>query len=311
LAKRTGTRALAARSKIAPRLDAAHPDYSILSAIETALLTAAGGANALKTLLGGIIRDSIDRVIQTPKTGRRFYDDLEPTEKTYIGTCVEIELRSGLSLRRGPSMDLLVAGHDTDVKFSRLFGGWMIPEEAYGKACILISANDEISRFYMGLLVAHVEYLRIGKNKDKKLGLKAAERNNILWLFQDEPYTENFWLSVDPGIIKRISDGTSGNARMITFLSEVLDKPFSRKIVADVGAQDDFMRRIRADTSNNKGTREAILRNHILLLHGFWKDERELIQKLGIGPVGTNQYVAHKLRNAAEIALAKQYGYDV
>ena len=34
----------------------------------------------------------VDDVIMTPKTGRRSYDELEKTEKTYIGTRVEIEI---------------------------------------------------------------------------------------------------------------------------------------------------------------------------------------------------------------------------
>jgi hypothetical protein len=260
-------------------------------------------------IIGVIIRDSIDRVVQTPKSGRRFYDDLEPTEKTYIGSCVEIDLRSKLQLGRGPKMDLLVAGHDTDVKFSRLFGGWMIPEEAYGKACILISADDSTSRFFAGIIIANVEYLRTGKNKDKKLGIKAAARANILWLFQSEPYPRNFWLDVPKDVIDRISNGTSGNERMTTFVSEVLDRPFSRKIVEDVGAQDDFMRRIRADSQAKNGTRDVLLKEGILVVHGHRTGTRAMMKKFGID-LRHDMFISHRLK-PEEYEVARQAGYKV
>jgi hypothetical protein len=306
---KTGTRAALARSEIAPPLDLHHPDYQTLSEIADGLCEAAGGSANLGTMIGEIIRTSIDRVVQTPKTSRLFYDHLEPTEKTYIGTCVEIELRSQLRLPKGPHMDLLVAGHDTDVKFSRLFGGWMIPEEAYGKACILISADDATSRFSAGIIVAKNEYLRHGKNKDKKLGVAAAARSNILWLFRDEPYPRNFWLDVATGTIARIASARSGNERMATFVREVLDRPFSRKIVEDVGAQDDFMRRIRADNGSRNGTRDVLLSEGIVVVHGHRKATRALLKKFGF-ELPKDMFMSHALK-PDEYAIARSAGYKV
>lgn len=298
-----------ARPKIAAALDAQHADYPILKAISDGLSDAAGGMPKLGTMIGEIVRDSIDRVVQTPKTNRLFYDDLEPTEKTYIGTCVEIDLRSNLKLPKGPHMDLLVVGHDTDVKFSRLFGGWMIPEEAYGKACILIAADDSMSRFYAGLVIAKVEYLRTGKNKDKKLGLTAAARSNILWLFQNELYPRNFWLDVQRDTVDRISNGASGNERMTTFVREILGRPFSRKIVEDVGAQDDFMRRIRADSSAKNGTRDVLLKEGIVVVHGHKLATREMMKKFGID-LRHDMFISHRLK-PEEYEIARQAGYKV
>jgi len=305
----SGTRVRVAWPETTNPLNPIHPDYAILKAIDDGLCEAAGGKRQLGLLIGRILRRSIDRVVQTPKTNRLFYEDLESTEKTYIGTCVEIDLRSELKLPKGPHMDLLVAGQDTDVKCSRLFGGWMIPEEAYGKACVLITADDSTARFHAGIVVAKVDYLRSGKNKDKKLGLKAKARVNIRWLFQGEPYPPNFWLGVSKETVQRISAGSSGNERMTTFVREVIDRPFSRKIVEDVGAQDDFMRRIRADSAARKGTRDVLLREGVLVVHGHKTKTRQMMKRFGID-LQPDQFISHRLK-AAEYEIARQFGYEV
>ena len=75
-----------------------------------------------------MLRDCIDDVIMTAKTGRRSYEELEKTEKTYIGTRVEIELRALLRLRKG-RLDTVILGHDVDIKHT-MGSNWMIPTEA-------------------------------------------------------------------------------------------------------------------------------------------------------------------------------------
>ncbi|MFN8151440.1 MAG: NaeI family type II restriction endonuclease [Solirubrobacterales bacterium] len=41
-------------------------------------------------LFGGVIRQSIDEVLDGPRTGRWGFEQLEKTEKTYVGTKIEI-----------------------------------------------------------------------------------------------------------------------------------------------------------------------------------------------------------------------------
>src|SRR4051794_21290774 len=101
----TGTSARALPAT-APILAATHQDYVILSAVADGLVAAAGGRDELRTAVGLVLRDCIDGVIKTAKTGRRFYTDLEPTEKAHIGSCVEIDLRTTLELPKGPTQDL-------------------------------------------------------------------------------------------------------------------------------------------------------------------------------------------------------------
>ena len=48
-----------------------------------------------------MLRDCIDALINTPRTGRRDFNELEKVEKTFIGTHVEIVVRRFLRLEKG------------------------------------------------------------------------------------------------------------------------------------------------------------------------------------------------------------------
>lgn len=129
-------------------LDLAHVDYADLNRLETNLIDAVGGWQAFEEKLRGFFRSAIDEVIDTARTGRFFFADLEKTEKTYLGTKFEIILRDWLGVPKGVKLDLLIGGDEVDVKTttSAQQGGWMIPPEAFGELCILIKV-DEFRRF--------------------------------------------------------------------------------------------------------------------------------------------------------------------
>ena len=86
----------ATRLPLAPE----HPDYADLSALEQDLLAAVGGQALLEEKLRGFFRAAIDEVIDTARSGRFYFTELEKTEKTYLGTKFEILLRDWL--KRSP-----------------------------------------------------------------------------------------------------------------------------------------------------------------------------------------------------------------
>src|SRR5690349_20771968 len=67
---------------------------------------------------GAVLRQSIDEVLDGQRTGRYDLEALESTEKTYLGTKVEIVARSAFELGRGDYMDYSIAGHEVDAKFT-------------------------------------------------------------------------------------------------------------------------------------------------------------------------------------------------
>lgn len=264
-----------------------HPDFALSSAIVADLEQRAGGAGKLAENVPALLREVIDDVIQTPRTGRRSYEELEKTEKTYIGTRVEIMLRALLSLPRG-RLDAVVAGHDTDIKHT-MGGNWMIPGEAIGHPCILVAADEIRARCYLGLIVARPEYLTTGTNRDAKKTVSAAGFAHIRWIFADHPYPPNFWRTIPAASVERIVSGRTGNDRVMALFREVQDVPISRDTVEGVARQKDFMRRIRAD--GGQGTRDRLAAEGILLLSG--KYDGPQIRALGL-PMG--DFIAHRLK---------------
>ena len=80
-----------------------HQDFPLLSRIADFLIARLNSKQELIETVGVIIRASIDSVIDTPRTSRRGIDDLEKTEKTYLGTRVEILLRHKLGVQKADS----------------------------------------------------------------------------------------------------------------------------------------------------------------------------------------------------------------
>ena len=273
-----------------------HPDHLLLHEIANDIAARAGGD--LVTRFPTMLRQCVDDVIMTPKTGRRSYEELEKTEKTYIGTRVEIELRAMLSLPKG-KLDTVIRGHDVDIK-NTMGSNWMIPTEAVDHPCILVAADEVSALCYLGLIVARPEYLTFGANKDAKKSISAAGFENILWLLREQPYPANFWRTQDSDVIARIFAGASGNQRMAALFREVQGQPITRDVVQAVAQQHDFMRRIRSD--KGRGTRDILAREGVLLLSGQY--DAPLIAALNLPNCAASQFISYTPATADEVALA-------
>ncbi len=282
-----------------------HCDHDLLISLAVEITNRAGGKDELASKFSNMLRQCVDDVIMTPKTGRRSYDELEKTEKTYIGTRVEIELRAMLDLPKG-KLDTCILGHDVDIK-NTMGGNWMIPTEAVDHPCILVAADEARAICYLGLIVARLDYLTAGQNKDAKRSISADGFSNILWLLREHPYPPNFWRTVEPDIIKRIFTGKTGNHRMAALFREVQNVPISREVVEAVAQQLDFMRRLRAD--NGKGTRDHLAKEGILLLSGNY--DAPLIEKLGLPFCEGSEFVSYKVQRSDLIHLASEKGFDI
>lgn len=282
-----------------------HRDHNLLNALADEIAKRAGGEDALADKFAAMLRQCVDDVIMTPKTGRRSYDELEKTEKTYIGTRVEIELRAMLSLPKG-KLDTVILDQDVDIK-NTMGNNWMIPTQAVDHPCILVAADEARASCYLGLIVARPEYLTAGQNKDAKKSVSAAGFANILWLLQDFPYPPNSWRTVDPDVVERIFSGNSGNRRMAALFREVRRQPITRDVVEAVAQQQDFMRRIRSD--NGRGARDILAREGIMLLSGQY--DAPLIAELGLPQCSGSEFVSHQAQDQDEVAVAARHGLDL
>lgn len=282
-----------------------HQDHTLLSALADEVRKRAGGTEELERKFALMMRQCVDDVIMTPKTGRRSYEELEKTEKTYIGTRVEIELRAMLRLPKG-KLDTSILGHDVDIK-NTMGNTWMIPTEAVDHPCILVAADEDRAVCYLGLIIARLENLTAGKNKDSKRSVSSFGFENILWLLREHPYPPNFWRLIPSEIITRVFSGKSGNARMAALFREVQEVPITRDVVEAVAQQKDFMRRIRSD--NGRGTRDILAREGILLLSGDY--DAELIGKLNLKSCAGSEFISYQPKTADEVVTAREYGFVV
>ncbi|WP_372833211.1 NaeI family type II restriction endonuclease [Puniceibacterium confluentis] len=279
-----------------------HPDLARLEQLGAEITRRAGGPTLLAESFPSMLRRCIDDVIMTPKTGRRSYDELEKTEKTYIGTRVEIELRALLQLPRG-RLDTEILGQDVDIK-NTMGSNWMIPTEAIGHPCLLVAADEARAACYLGLIVARPEYLTAGQNKDAKKTVSAEGFAHILWLLCNHPYPANFWRTVPPEAVTRIFAGGTGNQRMATLFREIQGRPITRDVVEAVARQQDFMRRIRSD--KGRGTRDHLAAEGILLLSGHY--DAPLIAALGLPACTGSEFISYLPRSRDEADLATRMG---
>lgn len=245
-----------------------------------------------------MIRDAIDEVIDPGKKHRFTLDDAEKTEKTALGTVIEINFRKSLGLAKGRRLDLIINGVEVDVK-NTMRRAWSIPTEAIGHPCILIRENERKARCDVGVIVAHSHILNRGANKDQKTTIIAGKLSNAWWILRDHPYPPNFWLTLSDDRRNVILSAGGGTKRVAALFREVQRQPIARNLVRDLGQQDDPMRRIRF----GGGARDILSPEGIAILWGV--GDRALIEKLGLPPIGPHQFISVKPTDAEQASLLK------
>ena len=76
---------------------------------------------------------------------------LHKTEKTHMGTLVEINLHREFGFEDGAETDYRIAGVQVDCKYSMKPFGWMLPPEVIDELALLVTANDEASTWQAGI----------------------------------------------------------------------------------------------------------------------------------------------------------------
>jgi hypothetical protein len=219
--------------------------------------------------VAAVLRDTLDQLYDGQHTGRWKYDQLHKTEKTHMGTLIEINLHRQFGFEDGDATDYRIADVEVDCKYSMTYGGWELPPEALGHVCLLLTAHDETGSWSAGLIRVRQEYLRNRRNRDSKRQLSAAGRSHVRQLWPRHPnLAENIFLHLASEDRERIfsakaTRGTQhGQARTNEFFRTVQRRIIRRAEVATVAQQDDFMKRARG----NGGARTALRPEGILVL---------------------------------------------
>ena len=216
-----------------------------------------------------VLRDTLDQLYDGQHTGRWNYGQLHKTEKTHMGTLVEINLHRQFGFADGDATDYRVAGVEVDCKYSMSYGGWELPPEVIDHICLVITASDADSSWSAGLIRVRASYLRPVPNRDAKRQLRSAGRAHIrtLWPAHGR-LAENLFLHLDAEVRDRIFSARGlrglqhGQAKTNELFRQVQKRVIRRAELATVAQQDDFMKRARG----NGGARSHLRSEGILVL---------------------------------------------
>jgi hypothetical protein len=252
---------------------------------------------------GQVFRKSIDEVLDGQRTGR--YDlyilegegRVEKTEKTYLGTKVEIVARAEFDLGFGDPMDYLIDDINVDAKFT-MGTNWAIPKEALGHICLLMQANDREAYFRVGLLRTTMDTLNLGLNGDGKRTVSAAGRSKIRWIIHEGQLPKNLLLALKKespeklDAIWRASDdyrgsGNGGQARINELFRQTPEVLVDRTTVVTVAMQHDGLKRAR-DARDD-------LRSDGYIIIGHLKPYPQIARDLGLPVPPKGSFVSAKL----------------
>lgn len=262
-----------------------NPDALDSVSIAKSLVELLGGVGGFLEDVGPTLRNAVDEVIDMPRTQRFSLSQIEKTEKTYIGTKVEIVLRHLFKLPKGDILDLSIGGKELDVK-NTIGSSWMIPKEAINQHCLLVKINDTKGLFSVGIVYCSMDNISTGMNQDKKRSISSGNKA-ILWIGKDVEMQANFFESLSPEICYQLTDPFASGAEKIRRLCRLVPNVvMNRYIVECVATQKDPMKRLR----KNGGARDQLEKEGILVLTGAY--DSKILEDYGFANVGADEFVA-------------------
>lgn len=240
----------------------------------------------LEGRFSSVFRQAIDEVLDGQRTGRYDVDTLEKTEKTYLGTKVEIVCRAAFDLPFGDDMDYRVSDEEVDAKFS-LEGRWMIPREAMGHLCLLMAANDRLSTFKVGLVRISEDVLTRGGNQDGKRNISLVGRKHIKWLCNEGKLQANLLLGLAPATRTALERVPVGQSRVDQLFRHVHGQIIDRNAVVTVAKQLDAPKRVR-------DARQRLAPEGIVIL-GAQKESPLVAKALGLPTPDKGTWIAVRL----------------
>jgi hypothetical protein len=237
-------------------------------------------------IVGRAIRKAFDEVIDGPRTGRYRIEQLEKTEKTYIGTKIEIILRTELGLERGNTLDNLIAGYEVDTKFT-VRHTWMIPPEAVNQLCLLVTGSDNTGHCSMGILRMTEAVLSNGKNQDSKHSVSAIGKQQITWLAQGA-MPRNFMLDLPESTRNAIMSAASGKQAIGALFRNATGRLIPRTVIEQVARQKDSAKRARE-------AKAILAAEGIQVLCATFEKDRDEIRRYGFTQFEADDWLSMKI----------------
>jgi hypothetical protein len=242
-----------------------------------------------------IVRETYDQLYDGQRTSRYRWDQLAKTEKTHMGSLIEINLQREFSFDDGNKMDFAIGGVDVDCKWTMTDGKWMIPREAMGHVLLVVTGTDQKSNWSAGVVRVDGERaLKPTVNQDLKSNLTEKKLDEIIWLWRHAPMAENVLLHMDPADVAAILAQSSGQQRVNELFRRASNRAIPGGVIATVANQKDFMKRVRA----NGGARTTLQREGYIVL-GQYRAHVQIAKTLGLPSIGPGESMASRLVMAA------------
>jgi hypothetical protein len=252
------------------------------------VVAALGAMDADGARAGRVLRETFDQLYDGGRTGRYGWDQLFKTEKTHFGTLVEINLQREFEFADGAKLDYCIAGYEVDAKYSQTMWAWMLPPEAVGELCLVVTASDERSMFSLGVVRAAREYLNLGANRDAKKTLAPPGRDAVVWLHRNSVLPPNVLLRLPPADVGAIFAQRSGQQKVNELFRRAVGQRVSRAAVETVAQQRDPMKRVRG----NGGARQHLAPEGLAIFGGDYRWQRQTADQLGLPIPAEGEFVS-------------------
>lgn len=241
---------------------------------------------------GYAIREALDQIYDGQRTGRWDYTQLLKTEKTHVGTLVEIWLQREFGFADGEDLDYRIAGVDVDCKWSLNLYDWEIPQEMYSrgdKIALVVWANEYTARWASGLIRISEDVLRPpGRQRDGKRRLNDRGRDRILWIRPGADLVKNTLLHVeDPAKLEAIAYATGGQTAVDNLFRELTGQLVNRATVLTAAQQVDSAKRVRDARKH--------LRPSGIVIFGHYAPHPQMARELGLPAPTLGRYVSTRL----------------
>ncbi|MGW0249879.1 NaeI family type II restriction endonuclease [Nocardia goodfellowii] len=160
-----------------------------------------------------VLRRTLDQIYDGAVTGRFRRDQVTKTEKDYLGELVAREVQREFQLSDGAMLYFSIAGAEVDYRFSAA-GLWAFPRESVSCLGLVVSVDDERSRFSVGVVRLREELLSPGGNRDGRSTLSRIGRSAIRYLVQDADLPENVLLHLPAEVADTIFAAGGGQQRL-------------------------------------------------------------------------------------------------
>lgn len=241
------------------------------------------------TRCGRAIRNALDQTYDGRRTGRWDLTQLTKAETAHIGPLIEVWLQRVLDLDDGITTSIQIAGFDVACTWSERIDGWTldrsVPEQRE-LPYLVIWANEETSRFSLGILRPGPDSRGVASMDRGRPRLSQVGIDQILWVFDGCALPANILMKHPETAMAAVCQ-SSGQTAVNMLFRHLQGELVQHSAVETVAQQIDSSKRIR-DARRH-------LRNEGIVILGHYHPQPEIAAALGLPSPRVGTFVSHRL----------------